>query len=82
MSTDTGPNEVVPDLRAQLMDVTMDVSRAHLLLSGTLDWVPRTVRPHTDEAMRILEDSLRELRDIAVALHEEHHRAGDDLSPP
>jgi hypothetical protein len=68
MPTDSGPERFDPT--DALMSVTMDVSRAHLLLSGTLDWVPQPVRPHTDEALDILEDAITALRDIAVALAE------------
>ena len=68
MPTDSGPERFDPT--DALMGVTMDVSRAHLLLSGTLDWVPHPVRTHTDEALDILERAITALRDIAVVLSE------------
>ena len=69
MSTDSGPDGFDP--ADALVSVTMDVSRAHLLLSGTVDWVPRPVRTHTDEALEILERAIMALRDIAVVLHDD-----------
>jgi hypothetical protein len=75
MSSDSGPDRFDP--ADALMDVTMDVSRAHLLLSGTLDWVPRPVRTHTDEALDILEGAITALRDIAVVLTEAEASARD-----
>jgi len=67
MRTDSGGPDFDPT--DALMDVTMEVSRAHLLLTGTLDWVPRPVRHHTNEALDILDEAVGTLRGIAVALH-------------
>ncbi|GAB3786712.1 hypothetical protein [Nocardioides ungokensis] len=67
MPTDSGRPDFDPT--DAIMDVTMDVSRAHLLLTGTLEWVPRPVRRHTDEALVILDDAITALREIAVVLH-------------
>jgi len=67
MPTDSGRPDFDPT--DAIMDVTMDVSRAHLLLTGTLEWVPRPVRRHTDEALVILDEAITALREIAVVLH-------------
>ena len=66
MSTDSGRGGVDPT--DALMGVTLRVSRAHLLLSGTLEWAPRPVRAHTHEALDILEEAIATLREIAVAM--------------
>ena len=50
------------------MSAAVDVSRAHLLLSGTVDWVPAPVRPDTYEALEMLDRAMRRLRDVAVTL--------------
>ena len=74
MSTDSGRDDFDPT--DALMSVTMDVSRAHLLLSGTVDWVPRPVRQHQHEALDILDRAITSLRDIAVALNVAPQTAG------
>ena len=66
MPTECGRQDV--DVVEALMSVTMDVSRAHLLLSGTLDWVPGPVQPSTHEALDILDRAVKMLRDIAVTV--------------
>jgi len=67
MPTDSGRPDFEPT--DAIMDVTMDVSRAHLLPTGTLEWVPTPVRRHTDEALVILDEAITALREIAVVLH-------------
>jgi len=52
----------------QLVRATLDVSRAHLLLTGLTDWTPPTVRPHAQEALDTLERAMTALRDVSVRL--------------
>jgi hypothetical protein len=66
MSTVSGRGGVDPT--EALMGATLQVSRAHLLLSGTLEWAPRPVRAHTHEALDILEQALATLRELVVTL--------------
>jgi hypothetical protein len=54
--------------RKQLVSATMDVSRAHLLLTGLADWVPSPVRPDAQEALDTLERAIAALRDASVHL--------------
>ena len=75
MSTDSGRGGEDPT--EALMGVTMQVSRAHLLLSGTLEWAPRPVRAHTHEALDILEQAIATLREIAVRLGDPGLRSAD-----
>ena len=66
MSTDSGRGGVDPT--EALTRVTIQVSRAHLLLSGTLEWAPHPVRAHTHEALDILEQAIATLRELVVTL--------------
>ena len=68
MSTgaDAGGNGV----HDRLVSATLDVSRAHLMLSGTAEWAPPSLRPLTDEALATLEKALATLRSVAVQLDE------------
>ena len=75
MSPDSGRGRVDPT--DALMGVTMKVSRAHLLLSGTLEWAPRPVRAHTHEALDILEEAIATLREIAVTMGDPGLRSAD-----
>ena len=54
--------------RQQLVSATMDVSRAHLLLTGLVDWAPSPVRPHAQEALDTLERAMATLREVSVHL--------------
>ena len=52
----------------RLVSATLDVSRAHLMLSGTAEWAPPSLRPLTEEALATLEQALATLRSVAVQL--------------
>ncbi|GAA2146435.1 hypothetical protein GCM10009844_22500 [Nocardioides koreensis] len=56
------------EVRDQLVDAIMDVSRAQLMLSGTVEWAPPSVRPLTEEALRTLEEAVVALRSVAVRM--------------
>jgi hypothetical protein len=56
------------EVRDQLVDAIMDVSRAQLMLSGTLEWAPPSVRPLTEEALTTLEQAVHALRSVAVRM--------------
>jgi len=56
------------EVRDQLIDAIMDVSRAQLMLSGTVEWAPPAVRQLTDEALLTLEQAMVALRSVAVRL--------------
>ena len=56
------------EVRDQLVDAIMEVSRAQLMLSGTVEWVPPCVQPLTEEALLTLEQAMVALRTVAVRL--------------
>lgn len=56
------------EVRDQLVDAIMDVSRAQLMLSGTVEWAPPSVRPLTEDALKTLEDAVVALRSVAVRI--------------
>lgn len=59
----------VPDLGDQLAAATMKVSEAHMLLSGVVDQaVHPSVKDFTSTSIELLEEAMRELRDIALSL--------------
>ena len=55
--------------REQLISATLDISRAHLLLMGVVDWAPPPVRPQAEEVLRSLEQAMGKLREASVRLH-------------
>ena len=55
-------------VRDQLVDAIMDVSRAQLMLSGTVEWAPPALRPLTEEALLTLEEAVVALRSVAVRM--------------
>ena len=60
----TGRSQV----REQLVDAALDVSRAHLLLTGVVEWSPPPVRPHAEEVLEALEQAMAKLRSATVRL--------------
>ena len=61
--------QVVPDLENQLAAATMKVSEAHMLLSGVVDQAVRpSMREFATTSIELLEEAMRELRDIALSL--------------
>ena len=64
----TGSSVEARAVRDQLVDAIMDVSRAQLMLSGTVEWAPPSLRPITDEALQTLEDAVVALRSVAVRM--------------
>ena len=55
-------------MREQLVEAAQDVSRAHLLLTGVVDWSPPPVRPHAEEVLEVLEQAMAKLRSATVQL--------------
>jgi len=55
--------------RQQVVSAAMDVSRAHLLITGLADWAPPQVKPHAQEALDTLERAMATLREVSVHLH-------------
>ena len=64
----TGSSVQSRAVRDQLVDAIMDVSRAQLMLSGTVEWAPPSVRPITEDALKTLEDAVVALRTVAVRM--------------
>jgi capsular polysaccharide biosynthesis protein len=56
------------EVRDRLVDALMEVSRAQLMLSGTLEWAPPSVRPVAEDALASLDHAVAQLRSVAVAL--------------
>lgn len=54
--------------RQQVVSAAMDVSRAHLLITGLADWAPPQVKPHAQEALDTLERAMATLREVSVHL--------------
>jgi len=63
-----GPSVEAREVRDQLVDAIMDVSRAQLMLSGTAEWAPPSLRPLTEEALQTLEQAMVALRSVAVRM--------------
>jgi signal transduction histidine kinase len=60
---------VVPIIEDQLAAAVMKVSKAHLLLSGVVEQAVRpSVKEHATTSLELLEEAVRELRDVAVSL--------------
>jgi len=73
----TGSDAGGNDVHDRLVGATLEVSRAHLMLSGTAEWAPPSLRPLTEEALATLEQALATLRSVAVQLDE-----SDGTEPP
>lgn len=58
--------------RDQVMRAALDVSRAHLLITGLADWAPPQVKPHAQEALDTLERAMATLRDVSLRLELGH----------
>ena len=56
------------DVTEQLVSATLDVSRAHLALSGMIEWAPASLRGDAVEALDTLEQALSRLREVVVQL--------------
>ena len=63
--------------REQVMSAALDVSRAHLLVSGLANWAPPQVKPHAQEALDTLERAMATLRELSLHLGREPGRPGD-----
>lgn len=55
-------------VREQLVEAALDLSRAHLLMTGVVDWSPPPVRPHAEEVLEVLEQAMLKLRSASVHL--------------
>ena len=64
-------------VKDQLVSATLDVSRAHLVLSGMIEWAPPSLRGDAVEALDTLEHALSRMREVVVQL-ELHGPAGVD----
>ena len=73
----TGSDAGGNDVHDRLVHATLEISRAHLMLSGTAEWAPSSLRPLTEEALGTLEEALATLRSVAVQLEEPR-----DAEPP
>ena len=66
MTTDSGLR--LTDVTQEVVSVALELSRAHLLLSGTAEGMPPAIRPETDEVLASLERATARLRSAAVAI--------------
>ncbi len=62
----TGVSVETTEVRDRLVAAILEVSRAQLMLSGTVEWAPPSLRPLAEDALASLDHAMAELRSVAV----------------
>ena len=74
MASGSGSDAQEQDVQEQLVSATMEVPRAHLALSGMIEWAPPPLRGDALDALDTLEHALGRLREVVVQLDRLAHR--------